>query len=66
MYLTVSHSPLMRKQLSYCHSERSGAESKNLKCRSQRKAEIERPSAVFTLGHDTSAALAVRSCCHGL
>ena len=44
----------------------SGVESKNLKCLSQRKADIENSLAVFALGHDISAAPAVRSCGDGL
>ena len=30
--LRAGYSSLMRKQPHHCHSERSGAESKNLKC----------------------------------
>ena len=43
----------------------SVAESKNLKCLSQHKAEIGSPYSVFAPGHDRSTALAVRSCGYG-
>ena len=41
-----------------CHSERSAAESKNLRCLSQRKADMENSHAVITLGHDRCLGLA--------
>ena len=63
---TATIPPLMRKQRRHCHSERSRVESKNLKWLSQRKANIERPYVVSTLGHDMGAALAAGSCSYGL
>ena len=53
--------PLMRKQRCHCHSERSRAESKNLKWLSQRKADRECPDVDITLGHDIGALLAAGS-----
>ena len=63
---TAAIPPLMRKQRRHCHSERSGAESKNLKWPSQRNAGIRASLRFFTLGHDMGAALAARSCGYGL
>ena len=54
MYLTMGPHFTRRKQHRHCHSERSGAESKNLKCLSLRKANKESSYAVFTLGHDVT------------
>ena len=47
-YLTIDpRPPLMRKQPCHCHSERSEAESKNLKCPSEGEADLENSYPVF-------------------